>query len=78
LSLIAAPDKKIHISLGNHSITSLSTNYIGHGAEEIIALIDSRNHLEIAVYNGNVAAMLGCRIGDTVIITTVETQQGYV
>jgi S-adenosyl-L-methionine hydrolase (adenosine-forming) len=73
LSLVAAPGAAIKITLGNHSIDSLSTCYAGHGPEAIIALIDSRNHLEIAVYNKSAASILGCSIGETIIITRVGT-----
>jgi S-adenosylmethionine hydrolase len=30
----------------------------------LVALVDSENHVEIAVVNGNAAQVLGARIGD--------------
>jgi S-adenosyl-L-methionine hydrolase (adenosine-forming) len=62
------PNVKMEISVGVHSITTISTAYTAEG--RIIAHIDSRNCLEIALGDGNAARELGCRIGERIIIST--------
>lgn len=62
------PNAKMEISVGVHLITAISTAYTAEG--RIIAHIDSRNFLEIALKGGNAARELGCRIGERVTIST--------
>jgi hypothetical protein len=62
------PNAKMEISVGAHLITSITTAYTAEG--RIIAQIDSRNCLEIALKGGNAARELSCRIGERVIIST--------
>jgi S-adenosylmethionine hydrolase len=57
------------IAIGPYTIGCISTTYADSAAETLIALFDSRHHLEIAINSGNAARKLGCRIGDKVIVS---------
>jgi S-adenosylmethionine hydrolase len=60
---------KKEISIGPHTIDCINTTYADSGLGTLIALFDSRNHLEIAINSGNAARKLGCRVGDKVIVS---------
>jgi S-adenosyl-L-methionine hydrolase (adenosine-forming) len=57
------------VSIGSHSINCISTTYADAGPGTLLALFDSRNHLELAVNGGNAARTLGCQVGDEVIVS---------
>lgn len=63
----------MEISIGGHLITAISTAYTAEG--RIIALFDSRNHLEIAIRGGNAAGELGCLIGGRVMISAAAEKK---
>jgi S-adenosyl-L-methionine hydrolase (adenosine-forming) len=67
---VIPPNTKLKISAGGHFVTTISTTYTAKG--KIIALFDSRNHLEIAIKGDNAAKELGCRIGDRIMISWKE------
>lgn len=69
------PHVKLEISIGGHRISGICTAYADRGTGDIVALLDSRNHLEIAVNSGNAALKLGCRLEDKIIISPTERQQ---
>ena len=56
------------ISIAGREIDGLQTTYGQQTTGELIALGDSQGRLEIAVVNGNAAATLGAKIGDSVQI----------
>jgi S-adenosyl-L-methionine hydrolase (adenosine-forming) len=61
---------KREITIGPHTIDYINTTYANSGTGTLIALFDSRNHLEIAINGGNAALSLGSRIGDRVMVST--------
>ncbi len=61
-------DKKLTISIGFHTIEKLSNSYIDGKKHEALALLDSQNHLEIAVKNGSAAERLNGKVGDRIVI----------
>ena len=65
--------KKLQIQLGGRTVNAVSGAYSGAEAGNLVALIDSRNHLEIAVNGGNAAALLGCQIGDEVKVSPLKS-----
>ncbi len=56
------------VSVGFHTINKISTTYSDGKKHETLALLDSNNHLEIAVKNGNAAKNLDSKIGDRVVV----------
>ena len=56
------------IFIGKHRINAISSTYSDVATGELLALIDSAGHLEIAVNRGNAAQITGCRIGDPVTV----------
>jgi hypothetical protein len=63
-ALEGQPDVLIRIH--DHEIEGLIESYGHRKVGELIALIDSEYHLEIAVVNGSAARTLGAQIGDVV------------
>jgi S-adenosylmethionine hydrolase len=59
------------IMLRDLSITGLATNYAAVEPGNYVALINSWELLEIAVYNGNAHKKSGAVVGDTVHVTLV-------
>ncbi len=57
------------ISLNTYTIKGVNHFYGEREPGEIMALLDSRNHLEIAISGGNAASILNSKVGDTVIIS---------
>lgn len=60
--------EKLTISIGFHIIENLSNSYAQGREHEVLALLDSQNHLEIAVRNGNAAERLNSTIGDRIVV----------
>lgn len=56
------------IFIGSHQINAISSTYADTAAGELLALIDSAGHLELAMNRGNAAEKTGCKIGDPVTI----------
>jgi len=61
-------EKKISVSIGFHTIDKLSSSYAAGKQDEALALLDSQNHLEIAVKNANAAEKLNVKKGDRIIV----------
>ncbi|GAB4344391.1 MAG: SAM-dependent chlorinase/fluorinase [Desulfobulbaceae bacterium] len=66
------PSSFAGIFIGKHSVRAISATYSDVAPGELLALIDSAGHLEIAVNRGNAAQRLGCRIGDPVTVLMEE------
>ena len=62
--------KKLQILVGGHTLNTVSSRYSETEKGTIVALIDSQNHLEIAVNSGNAALMLGCHEGDGIMVSS--------
>lgn len=60
--------KTLKIEIGNQTIIGLSQNYTE--GEDLLALIDSANYLEIALRNGNAATKLNSKVGDTIKVVS--------
>jgi S-adenosyl-L-methionine hydrolase (adenosine-forming) len=61
------------LHMANHQIEHLSRTFADVRPGELLAYIGStRDHLEIAVRNGNAARLLGLRVGDPVEIQTIR------
>jgi hypothetical protein len=56
------------VFIRSRKIGAISSTYSDRGEGELVALIDSSGHLEIAVNRGSAAAELQCRIGDPVTV----------
>ena len=63
------PDAVAGVVVGTDRIDAVVATYSDRPAGELLALIDSTGHLEIAVNRGNAARLTGCRIGDPVRVT---------
>ena len=61
--------KKLQIAVGGRILNAVSNTYSDAEKGSVVALIDSRNHLEIAVTGGNAAMMLGCQVGDGIRVS---------
>ena len=64
------PNLTLKISIGDHCINTICVTYADQSVGKLIALFDSRNHLEIAINGGNAALILSSRIGDRVMVST--------
>jgi len=62
------PSSFAGIFIGPHRINAISSTYADQPEGELVALIDSAGHLEIAVNRGNAAERIGCKIGDPVTV----------
>nr|MBC7243969.1 SAM-dependent chlorinase/fluorinase [Chloroflexota bacterium] len=60
---------RVHIA--GYEVDSLSKTYAGAADGALLALIGSSGHLEIAVRNGNAAAMLKADRGTEVVVTPI-------
>ncbi len=68
--LTARPSKgNLSVTLCGLTIKGLSRTYSDQKPGALLALLDSRNHLEIAVSGGNAASELECQIGNSVNIS---------
>lgn len=56
------------IYIGSFEINAISSTYGDRPSGELLAVIDSAGHLEIAINRGNAAAKTGCKIGDPVTV----------
>lgn len=56
------------IVIGSHTIKSMSTTYSDSAKGELIAIIDSAGHLEIAANQAQAAQIIGCSTGTPVFI----------
>ena len=64
------PPGRFRLQIAGHRIDSLSSSYANAEADQLVALIGSSGHLEVAVRNGSAAARLDVKIGDQVSIRT--------
>jgi S-adenosyl-L-methionine hydrolase (adenosine-forming) len=67
------PGATMEITVGGHRVKAISAAYTT--AEDILALLDSRNHLEIAKKNGSAAKELGCRTGEKILIVVSRPKE---
>lgn len=73
-TIVARVDpKNIVVRVGHQTIVGLSTSYFQAGQGQALALIGSRQLLEIAVNQANAAEKLHVSKGDTVFITFQKT-----
>lgn len=63
------PSSFAGIFIGKHKINAISSTYSDVPPGELVALIDSAGHLELAVNRGSARDVTGGRIGDPVIVT---------
>ncbi|MDH3330361.1 MAG: SAM-dependent chlorinase/fluorinase [Desulfobulbaceae bacterium] len=62
------PSSFAGIVIRSQKINAISTTYSDSAAGELVAVIDSAGHLEIAVNRGNAAEQINCEIGDPVTV----------
>ncbi|MBU0946327.1 MAG: SAM-dependent chlorinase/fluorinase [Proteobacteria bacterium] len=60
---------ELRIQCGHHLIQGLSSSYAAVPAGHLLAIFDSRNHLEIATNSKNAARILQCSVGEKIVIT---------
>ncbi len=60
---------ELSIQCGKHFIQGLSSSYDAVPEGRLLAIFDSRKHLEIAANRGNGARILECGVGEEVIVT---------
>ncbi len=65
---LASLSSDVTVTISGISIRGLSRTYTDKTDGELLALIDSRDHLEIAKNCGNAAETLQCKIGDKVTV----------
>jgi hypothetical protein len=58
------PPRGIEVVVGGQTIRGLSPSYTQGG--DLLALVGSRGHLEIAARNASAAALLGVGVGDRI------------
>jgi S-adenosylmethionine hydrolase len=59
---------RLRVLAGNMAVPQISQTYADGLPGELVALVGSAGHLEIACVEGNAAHVLGLAIGDTVIV----------
>lgn len=69
------PSSFAGIFIGQHKINSISSTYSDVAPGELLALIDSAGHLEIATNKGNAAETTSCKIGDPVNVMMDQEQE---
>ncbi|MDM8540472.1 SAM-dependent chlorinase/fluorinase [Desulfococcaceae bacterium HSG9] len=62
-------NNRLEISIGNHKINGLADSYADIAPQTALTLINSRDHLEIAINGGNAAICLSAQKGDHVILS---------
>ncbi len=67
--LAAFSGKQLQILVGGQTLNAVNGAYSDAETGHLVALIDSRNHLEIAVVGGNAAKRLGCHVGDGITVS---------
>ena len=63
------------IFIGKSKVTAISSTYSDFEEGELLAVIDSAGHLEIAVNKGNAAKQIGCKIGDPVTLVMEREEE---
>ena len=63
------------IFIGSHQINAISSTYSERPVGELLALIDSAGHLELAVNRGNAGEKTGCKIGDPVTVVMDQEEE---
>jgi S-adenosylmethionine hydrolase len=61
-------NNQLEISIRDHKISGLADNYANDTPQKALALINSRDHLEIAVNEGSAAICLNAQKGDSVTL----------
>jgi S-adenosyl-L-methionine hydrolase (adenosine-forming) len=64
----AAPAEYLIVRVAGRSLQGLSTTYGTKPPGNLLALIGSHGFLEIAVNQGSASALLGCRVGEAVLV----------
>ena len=67
------PSSKFRIEVAGHKIGSLSQSY--EQAQELLAIIGSSGHLEIALKSGSAAQLLGSKVGDELRLVSQRTSR---
>ncbi len=62
------------IFIGPHRINAISSTYADQPEGELLALIDSAGHLEIAMNRGNAAEKIQCKTGDPVTVVMEQEE----
>lgn len=62
------------IYIGSHQINAISATYSDVAPGNLLALIDSAGHLEIAMNRGNAAQKMECKIGDPVTVVMEQEE----
>ena len=76
LNSICGPEKSgAKITVNGKSIIGVQDAYADKSPGDLLALFGSRGFLEIAVREGNAAAYLGARTGDTVTVEILKVQE---
>lgn len=69
------PSSFTGIYIGRHEIKRISSTYSDAKPGDLLALMDSAGHLEIAVNRGNAGALTGSKIGDPVNVQMDKEQE---
>jgi hypothetical protein len=67
------PSSKFRVEVAGHKIGSLSQSY--EQAKELLAIIGSSGHLEIALTAGSAARLLGSKLGDELRLISQRTSR---
>jgi S-adenosylmethionine hydrolase len=67
-----ADHAKLTFQLRGREIRGLVESYGQAGPGELVALLDSENHVEIAVVNGSAARLTGAQVGDMVDVIVMS------
>ena len=62
------PAEPTSISIRGTRVAGISPSYAAAGPGQPVAVVNSWNHLEIAIRDGSAAASLGARVGDEVVV----------
>jgi len=65
-ALALAEHAHVTFHLFGREVRGLAASYGHKQSGELVALVDSENHIEIAIVNGSAAELLGARVGDVV------------
>ncbi|MGD9210378.1 MAG: SAM-dependent chlorinase/fluorinase, partial [Desulfobacteraceae bacterium] len=68
-------NKKLGIRIGPTLIPTISKTYSSVGKQDSVAVIGSRNYLEVSINMGNAAQQFGVHKGDRVIVTPIESKK---
>ncbi len=67
--LVGMDRARVVVRIGGRAVRGLKQTYTDAARGELIVLIDSAWHLEVAAREGSAAQTLGTRIGDEVVVT---------